>query len=572
MNKSTDLTCADALIKTITEYWGVDTSFWYVGWAAIPLFNSLEKFNKKIKFILPASEQWAWFMSQWYTRSTWKLALSIVTSWPWFTNIITPMADANMDSIAMLVVSGQVPTDMIWKDAFQEVDAIHLSEKITKYNIFLKDPTSIVEETIKALDIALWWRPWVVHIDISKDIQLTPYTWEFVYPEKTTYNLSNFEHKKNNEISQEKLTELKNMIDHSDRPVLIVWQWIKFWWAEKELLDFINKLGIPTVYTALWKWVVDDDNENVHWMLWMHWFYHANIAVDNADLIINIWSRFDDRIVWTYSDFWKNAYVVHIDIDDKEIWKLVSINLWIRSDCKDFFDAFSSYTLEKLNIDSWRAKIQKLKIEKPYEIPEDVFWTKQVLKDIWNSVKIHSDLETIYWVDVWQHQMWASQILDIKNSKNWLFSWWLWTMWFSLPSSIWAAIANPKKQVISISWDWWFQMNLSELTVLLEQYPNMNIKVVIIDNGFLWMVRQWQDMFDENTRNNVNIASPNYLKIAEAYWIKWYKVSSLQEMKDMHKVIYSSNWPAIIWYKVKPEENVFPMVPSWKPLWETITS
>ena len=211
------LNCADALIKTIIEYWEIDTSFWYVGWAAIPLFNSLAKFKDKIDFILPASEQWAWFMAQWYTRSTRKLALSIVTSWPWFTNIITPMADANMDWVPMLFVSGQVPTNMIWKNAFQEVDSIYLSEKITKHRIFLDDSSSIVEETVKALDIALWWRPWVVHIDISKDIQLTPYTWDFIYPEKTTYNISNFEHTKNNEISPEKLNELNSLINSSKK-------------------------------------------------------------------------------------------------------------------------------------------------------------------------------------------------------------------------------------------------------------------------------------------------------------------------------------------------------------------
>ena len=306
-------------------------------------------------------------------------------------------------------------------------------------------------------------------------------------------------------------------------------------------------------------------------MLGMHWFYHSNIATSEADLIINIWSRFDDRIVWTYEDFWKNAHVVHIDIDDREIWKLVSTNLWIRADCKDFFNSFSnSNNLERLDIDLWRQEINSLKKEKPYEIPQDIFWTKQVLKEIWNSVKKYFGDDAIYWVDVWQHQMWASQILDIKNPKNWLFSWWLWTMWFSLPAGIWAAIANPNKQVISISWDWWFQMNLSELTVFLKQYPDMNIKIVIIDNNYLWMVRQWQDMFDENIRSNVDVASPNYLKIAEAYWIKGYKISSLQEMEDKHDEIYSSKWPAIIWYNVEKEENVLPMVPAWKTLWETI--
>ncbi len=567
-----NLNCADALIKTIIEYWKIDTSFWYIWWAAIPLFNSLERFKDKINFILPASEQWAWFMSQWYTRSTWKLALSIVTSGPWFTNMITPMADANMDSIAMLVLSWQVPTYMVWKDAFQEVDSLHLSKKITKHNVSLNNPSMVVEETIRALDIALWWRPGVVHIDIPKDIQLAKYNWEFLYNQNTSYDLSNFEQTKNNEISKEKLNELERLIENSKRPILIVWQWVKFWQAEKELQKFIKKLWIPTVYTSLWKWVVDDLDENVHWMLWMHWFYHANMAVDSADLIINIWSRFDDRIVGTYKDFWKNAHVVHIDIDDYEIWKLVSTNLWIRANCKDFLEIYDSfYIRKKLDIEPWKEHIQSFKKEKPYEIPETTFWTKQVLKSIWDFIGKNSDYETIYSVDVWQHQMWASQILNIKDSKNWLFSGWLWTMWFSLPASIWAAIANPNKQVVSISWDWWFQMNLSELSVLLKQYPNMNIKIVIIDNNYLWMVRQWQDMFPENDRNNVDIASPDYLKIAEAYGIKGYKISSFQDMESKHSEIYSSKWPALIWYKVEKEENVFPMVPAWKTLWETIT-
>ena len=567
MNKK-NFTCADAILKTIIEYWNIDTIFWYPWWAAIPLYNSLDKFKDKVKHILPASEQWAGFMAQGYTRSTWKNALTLVTSWPWFTNVVTPLGDAYMDSIPMLVVSGQVPRHMIWKNAFQEINAIWISKHISKYFKLIDDPNKVVYEIVKALNILVNWRPWPVHLDIPKDVLLAEHPESFEFPDIDSYSVNKFEHTKNDEISPEKIEELKKLIWESKRPILLIWQWTKYWKSPQKIKKLIGKLNIPTVYTLLAKWVVDDKNENILWMLWMHWFYHANMAVHNSDLLINIWSRFDDRIVWTYTNFWKNKKVAHIDIDDKELWRLVSTNLSIRSDAESFIDIFSRNLWEnpKLDIESWIKQIKKWQKEKPYIIEENIFWTKQIL----NSINKYAEKNCIYTVDVWQHQMWAAQILDIKDPKNWLSSSWLWTMWFSLPSAIWVAIANPWKQVVSISGDWWFQMNLPELTILLSQYPKINIKIVIIDNSSLWMVRQWQDMFDENTRSNVDISSPDYMKIAESYWIKWYKIESSEQMEKYSKEIYWEKWPSLIWYKVKKEENVFPMVPAWMDLDKTI--
>jgi acetolactate synthase-1/2/3 large subunit len=370
------------------------------------------------------------------------------------------------------------------------------------------------------------------------------------------------------------MDEAITLLKWASRPVLLVWQWIKFSWAQEELMNFINTLWIPTVPTALGKWVVKSKNENNLKMLGMHWFVHTNKAVYNADLIIGIGLRFDDRIVGTYEEFWIKAKVIHIDIDQKELGKIVSTNLSIRSDAKDFLLAFQNYNKwGKLNINNWWKQIRDWEKADPYIVKNDVFWWKQVLKKI-NEIMDKKDKEDIVTVDVWQHQMWATQIIDIDNPMNWLFSGWLGTMWCSLPFALGAAVSNPNKQVLSISWDGGFQMNIQELWVLNEDEwlaENPNIKIMILDNSCLWMVRQWQEKFHDNRLSWVSTRSPNFQKIGEWYNIKSHTISSFSDMDENLETILSEKWPALIWFKIKTEDNVFPMVPPGKTLWEVIT-
>ena len=408
--------------------------------------------------------------------------------------------------------------------------------------------------------------PWPVHLDIPKDIFLSPHTPAIT---KTVYKSPKLP-----EIPKEDIQECLHLLQLAQRPILLVWQWVKFSGAEQELLQFVEIFGIPMIETALGKWIIPFDHSNNLGMLGMHWFYHANMAVSSADLIINIGSRFDDRIVWNYDDFGRDAKIIHIDIDEQELGRHVQTDVAIHWDASNFLqEILVRDDINSLKIDCWKEKIQNWKNEKPYEIEPGVFGGKQVLQKIQDTVEKMPE-ETIYGVDVGQHQMWASQILQIDVPNNWLFSGWFGTMWFSLPSSIGAAIANPDKRVISISGDGWIQMNIQELWMLIQKESNtlkdLDIKIIILDNEYLWMVKQWQDLFPENTRSEVDVQSPDFDILAQAYGIPAYKISDTSSMNEVLPTILQEKWPALIWCTIEKEENVFPMVPAWKRLDEMV--
>lgn len=578
MNKNEIFTGSDAVLQTLSNH-GINKVFWMPWWAVLPLYDRIYENPYGVKYYPAINEQWASFMAQWVARSTGEIGAFAVTSWPGATNTVTPIADAFRDSIPVIGICGQVPTNMIWLDAFQEIDIVDMVKKCTKYAKTVKNVNDVIYEVSKAIFIALDGRPWPVLIDIPKDVLSAEYKGNFTYKknfERSDFWLApvNAVKRRGFEISNEKMDEAIALLKWASRPVLLVWQWIKFSWAQKELINFINALWIPTVWTALAKWVVQSKNENNLKMLGMHGFVHTNKAVHNADMIMGIGLRFDDRIVWTYKDFWKNAKVIHVDIDQRELGKVVSPNLSIRSDAKDFLLAFQDYyKWGKLNIGSWWNQIRNWEKKDPYIVKNDVFWWKQVLKRI-NEIMQKKNDEDIVAVDVWQHQMWSTQILDIDDPMHWLFSGWLWTMWCSLPFALGAAIANPNKQVLSFSWDGGFQMNIQELWVLNQDQwiaENPNIKIMILDNRCLWMVRQWQEKFHNNRLSWVSTKSPNFQKIGEWYNIASYTISTFEEMDENLEHILSQNWPALIWFQIKTEENVFPMVPPGKNLGETIT-
>ena len=550
---------ADILLDTLQTHWWVDTIFWYPWWASIPLYNSLAR--SYIRHILTKHEQGAAFMAQWYARSTGRLWVVDATSWPGVANTFTAIADAYKDSIWMLLISGQVATASIGRDAFQELNTESIFSPITKHFIQIREARLIIPETIKALDIALSGRPWPVHIDIPKDIQLTESQWEnFIW---TWYICQK------PEISWKDILAIKAMVSMAKKPIFLIGQWVKLAWWSTELQSLLEQTWIPMVETALAKWIIPMDHDLNIWMLGMHGFYEANMSMSEADLIINIGSRFDDRIVGTYDTFWKNAQVIHVDIDERELWKLVETDLKIHADAKDLLEnLLRSFDGKPEKFTAWREQITSWKQERPYEIAADVFWGKQVLRKISRIAK-NIPKEVIFWVDVGQHQMWASQILEIQWAENWLFSGGFGTMGFSLPASIWAAVAHPDKKVISISGDGGFQMNLQELGVLIQRHENtlkdLDIKIIILDNEYLGMVKQWQDLFPENTRSEVKMFSPEFDTIASGYGIANYKIENVEQMKKLEKII-TQPWPALIWCKIEKEENVFPMVPAGKAL------
>ena len=560
---------ADILLDSLKAN-NIDLIFGYPGWANIPFYDKLE-LRGDIKHILTRNEQWAWFAAQWISRTKVWLGCCMATSWPWIANMLTPIMDAYMDNIPLICLAGQVPYSFLWNDVFQEMDVIWTTMSFVKHWFLIKNVNDIPSIINEAVRLATTWRPWPVIIDIPKDIQNEKYTWWKII----WYKKSNSKEKKDNKIKDNKnIIEIINLLNNSKKPIFLIWQWVKLSNAEKELNILLKKLKIPSVSTLLAKWVINEWNKNYLWMLWMHGFYEANIAMSEADLIFNIWSRFDDRIVWTYDSFWKKAKIIQVDIDKSEINKLVKVDIWINSDAKIFIkELLKPENLQKINLNkkvlkNWKEYISKLRNKHPFEKETKSFSIKNACNIINKNTKTNLENFSII-TDVWQHQMFAAQVLKVANTSSWLTSWWAWTMWFALPTAIGSAIWNPSKTQIIIVWDWWIQMNIQELQVIFEH--NLNIKVIIMNNWFLWMVRQWQDLFYDKNYASTPISSPDYIKLSKAYRIKWYRAKSEKKLNKILKKEFTRKQPAIIEVIIKEKEwNIFPMVAPNTSLSETL--
>ncbi len=546
-----DYTWADALIDTI-EANDITHLFGYPGAATIPFYDALT--DHKLKHILVRNEQGAIFAAQWWARSTKKVAVCITTSGPGASNSITGLMDAHMDSIPLILITGQVPTSMIWTDMFQELDSLGTTMSITKHNFLVEDIQDISSVFQEAVKIATSGRPGPVHIDIPKDIFSGKFEGAISKPEeiseKETPNFPEIE-------------EIMSLLEKAKQPILLIGQWIKHAWWEKELNEFVNKLWIPVVSTLLAKWVMSEDNENYLGMLWMHGFYHCNMAMFHSDLIINIGSRFDDRIVGTYDTFAQNAKVIHVDIDRAELNKAVYTDIEVHADAKDFLKAIlGQEELRQLNIDDWKKQIGKWKKAWKVEV-SSIFGAGAIMKSI--NKFTASDLDKyIFTTDVWQHQMWSAQQLKVAKTTAWLSSGWAGTMWFSLPASIWAAFANPDKTVINIVGDGSVQMNIQELQTIAEN--NLNIKIILLNNSSLGMVKQWQDLYYDKNYSGTSISSPNFITLAKAYNIPWYTVDNQAELESILTKEENRKGAVIIECIIPWDENIFPMIPPGKGL------
>ncbi|MDD5769898.1 MAG: biosynthetic-type acetolactate synthase large subunit [Candidatus Gracilibacteria bacterium] len=550
--------CSDAVLDLL-EHYGINTMFGYPGGAIIPFYDRIPYHN--IKHILVRNEQGAGFAAQGWARSTKKLGVCVATSGPGGTNVITAIADAYMDSIPLLFITGQVPSNMIGKDMFQEADMTGITMNITKHNFLIDDPNKVIDIFTQAIHIATSGRPGPVHIDFPKDIQLAPFPEDFKMP--------NFSHiPKMDLIDMDDIDKIVGMILQAKKPILLIGHGVKLAGAEGEVNDFINLTNIPTVSTLLAKGVIGNSNENYLGMLGMHGFYHCNMAVAGADLIINIGSRFDDRIVGTYSDFGKNAKIIHVDIDKAELNKVIKADVSINEDAKVFLrKILSDPNIKKLQIEKWWKEIQDFRDIGDYKPNTTNFSMRSVLNTLQNIMNKNLD-NFIITTDVGQHQMWSSLNLDISSSKSWLTSGGSGTMGFGLPSAIGAAVANPEKTIILICGDGGIQMNIQELATLKDH--NLNVKILILNNSFLGMVRQWQELFYNNNYSQVSITSPDFEMLAKSYAIDGITIKSQEELDKNLENIINNNLPFVANIFVEKEENVFPMVPAGKTLKETI--
>jgi acetolactate synthase-1/2/3 large subunit len=544
---------------------GVKHLFGIPGGAIIDLHDAIYK-QKDIEFILTRHEQGAVHMADGYARSTGKVGVSLVTSGPGATNAVTGIATAYMDSIPLVVFTGQVPTHLIGNDAFQEVDIVGITRSCTKHNFLVKDVKDLAYTIKKAFYIAKTGRPGPVLVDIPKDVQTA--MCEFEYPDAIHLRSYNPTYHGN----PKQIKKVAKVIEQAERPLLYIGGGVITSNAHKEVLELAERLQIPVFTTLMGIGAFPGDHPLSLGMAGMHGTYKANMAIQYCDLLISIGARFDDRITGKVSEFAPNAQIIHIDIDPTSISKNIKVDYPIVGDSKLVLKELLSTLKDSNKIDQDREKwldlIKKWNSEHPlsFEDSDKVIKPQYVLQLL---NKLTKDIDPIVSTEVGQHQMWAAQFYNFNKPRRFLTSGGLGTMGFGFPAGIGASFANPDKQVFVIAGDGSFQMNEQELAVLATY--KLQTKVIILNNSYLGMVRQWQQLFYGRRYANTNIeVQPDFIKLSESYGIAAKRVEEKKDVEQALIEMINYKGPYILDIKIEREENVYPMVPGGAPLSDMI--
>jgi len=538
---------------------GIKEIFGYPGGAVIPIYDELYSF-KDIKHYFARHEQGAVHEADGYARSTGKVGVCLATSGPGATNLVTGIMTAHMDSIPLLAITGQVTSTLLGKDAFQESDIVGITVPITKNNYLVQDIRELPRILKEAYYIASTGRPGPVLVDIPRDIQLE----EIPYDEFKKLYEQEFELEGYNPVYEGHKGQIKTaikMIKDSKKPLIIAGAGILKGHAYDELKEFVDKTNIPVAMTLLGLGSFPGDHELALGMIGMHGTTYANYAANEADLVIAAGMRFDDRVTGNPLKFLPNANIIHIDIDPAEIGKNKLIDVPIVGDLKNVL-AELNRKIPKLSHTKWLDEVAKLK--KKYSLTfrkteDDVLIPQEILFEINKLTKG----EVIVATDVGQHQMWSAQFIKFNNPYSILTSGGAGTMGFGLPAAIGAQVANPDKKVLAIVGDGGFQMTFQEL-MMVKEY-NLPVKIFIINNSYLGMVRQWQELFNNRRYSSVDLSyNPDFIKIGEAYGIKSIQLKTKKDLKKHLKKILESDEAVLVECIVEKEENVYPMIPAGK--------
>ena len=543
----------------------VDTLFCYPGGVVLKIFDVLYE-QKDIRLILPRHEQGGVHMADGYARSTGKVGVALVTSGPGATNVVTGLATAYMDSIPIVVFTGQVPTALIGNDAFQEADIVGITRPCTKYNYLVKDVKDIAKTIKEAFYLAASGRPGPVLVDLPRDVVTNKA--EFHYPEKAeirSYNPTLFGNKWQIKQAAEAIAKAK-------KPVAYIGGGVVSSNAAPEILEFAETTRIPVTMTLMGLGGFPGTHPLSLGMLGMHGTYYANMSIHNSDLIIAIGARFDDRVTGKVEAFAPDAKIIHIDIDPTSIRKNVRVDIPIVGDVKNVMvDLNKELRAIKEPWDairkSWLKQIDAWREERPltYEHSDDIIKPQFVVEKIYEVTKGDAILVT----DVGQHHMWAAQFYKIDKPRTWLSSGGLGTMGYGFPAAIGAKIAHPDKTVISISGDGSIQMNIQELATVVENH--VPVKVAILNNRYLGMVRQWQELFYSERYSSTDLGStPDFVKLAEAYGAVGLRAEKPSEVVPVLKEALKVKQPVFMDFVVDRYEKVFPMVPAGAAIHEMI--
>jgi acetolactate synthase-1/2/3 large subunit len=564
MNNST-ISGAEAVIRSLlTE--DVSTIFGYPGGAIMPIYDALYDFKEEVNHILVRHEQGAIHAAQGFARASGKTGVVFATSGPGATNLITGLADALIDSTPVVCITGQVASHLLGTDAFQETDVIGISMPVTKWNIQVTKAEDIPAAIARAFYIASTGRPGPVLIDITKDAQFGKM--DFSY-EKCNSVRSYIPKPKVDEVQLEKAVEL---INQAQKPYLLIGQGILLSEAEDELIQFVEKTGIPVASTLLGLGAFPADHPNYVGYLGMHGNYAPNVLTNECDVLIAIGMRFDDRVTGDVSRYAKQAKVIHVDIDKAEINKIVQADVAVNADAKEALTILTKLVNKNVH-EAWIQQFRKLEQEEHQEVIIHAINSKSAelkMSEVVNLISETTKGNAIVVTDVGQHQMITSRYFKYQSPKTNITSGGLGTMGFALPAAIGAKLGAPEKEVIAIIGDGGFQMTIQELGTILQ--CGAAVKIVILNNNFLGMVRQWQQLFFDKRYSFTDIKNPNFLKIAEGYGIKGHKITDREELQVGLKTLLNNKESYLLEVIVEQEENVFPMVPTGASVSEIILS
>ncbi len=560
-----EITGSEAVIRSLIAE-GVDTIFGYPGGAIMPVYDALHDHHHNLKHVLTRHEQGAVHAAQGYARVSGKVGVCIATSGPGATNLITGIADALIDSTPLVCITGQVISSLLGTDAFQESDVIGITMPITKWNYQITCAEEIPEAIAKAFYIASTGRPGPVLLDITKDAQFAKVLYSYSKCTKIRSYVPEYP------ADKLLLQKAADLINNSKKPYLLYGQGVMLSGGEEELISFLNKTGIPAAGTLLGLSAIPTDHPLNMGMLGMHGNYGPNIKTNQCDVLIAVGMRFDDRVTGTVGTYAKQAKVIHIEIDPAEIDKNVKSHVALIGDAKHTLKSLFALVNEN-NHPEWLAEFEEARvIEEEKVIKNDLAPLKAGLTmgEVVRMTSILTDNRAIVVTDVGQNQMAAARYTKFEDSRSWVTSGGLGTMGFGLPAAMGAKLGAPDREVVIFTGDGGMQMTLQELGTIAQE--NLAVKIVILNNHFLGMVRQWQELFFEKRYSYTEILSPDFVKLADAYGIPGCLVENREDLEGEMKKMLDHKGPYLLEVHIEKEDNCFPMVPQGKSVAEIILS